>query len=322
LLTIYIGIFSPNNHYTFDVNVYFDNVSTLVESKIFLLQFIQFDEAVYYLAFMGHYLICATLIIVLGFFLLDEFVDMDLSEIFRNIAIIINGLVFVSGIIYFSIQMDVGIIISIIFLILSPLFCLFYGVLSLRLLILASLPVILPFIVLNILFFLCPYLLSLPKPIYKRFNRNKKISIIKKKCAEIDHQCSELKQLASKDADEYAKKHPLKLIPNPYLSKIRSLYGFLQDFSTVNSLIWAIENGYAYDIVSARNYYDRKKTEANFQRQLQLIQQQAWNAEQNAAYAAEYAKYAYEEAEAAKKASQAPSEIKLDLKIEEEFKIY
>ena len=78
------------------------------------------------------------------------------------------------------------------------------------------------------------------------------------------------KEMEDKCAAIYQKYLP-KFKPNPYDAAYNRLPAYQRDYGTVTALIWAIENGYASDIVSARNYWDRKAHDASVQRQLQQI---------------------------------------------------
>jgi hypothetical protein len=121
---------------------------------------------------------------------------------------------------------------------------------------------------------------------------NKKAIAIKEKMANIK------KESESKCKAIY-EKYFSKIKPNPYDAAYNRLPIYQRNYSTVTSLIWAIENGYASDIVSARNYWDRKAHDAAVQRQLEQIQ-----ATSDAAL---------REAQAAKIAAEAPVDVNVTI---------
>lgn len=93
---------------------------------------------------------------------------------------------------------------------------------------------------------------------------------------------------------EISDKYYKKIKINPYSAAYSNLPKYQQDYRTVTSLIWAIENGYAYDIPGARNYWDRKANDAAVQRQLSQVQATA---------------------DAALRAAQTPPEVKVDVTV-------
>jgi hypothetical protein len=60
-----------------------------------------------------------------------------------------------------------------------------------------------------------------------------------------------------------------------YYNAVQKYPGYMQDLGTVNQLIWVIENGYARDVVEARNYIDRKNYESSVRQQLNEIRKAA-----------------------------------------------
>ena len=89
---------------------------------------------------------------------------------------------------------------------------------------------------------------------------------------------------------------------NRYQGAYDAIPGHLRDLTLVNSLIWAIQNNFARDIVSARNYLDRKAHEQQVSRQMQQIQADT----QRAIAAAEKAAI---EAAKARAAAEAPVDV-------------
>lgn len=88
------------------------------------------------------------------------------------------------------------------------------------------------------------------------------------------------------------------------LSAWKALPAYLRDYGTVNQLIWVIENGYARDIVGARNYLDRKAYEAGVKRQLAQVQSTS-----------EAALRAARDAEAAARAAEAAANAPIDVSV-------
>ena len=64
-------------------------------------------------------------------------------------------------------------------------------------------------------------------------------------------------------------------IDSKYYNAVQKYPGYMQDLGTVNQLIWIIENGYARDVVEARNYIDRKNYESSVRQQLNEIRKAA-----------------------------------------------
>ena len=89
---------------------------------------------------------------------------------------------------------------------------------------------------------------------------------------------------------------------NRYAEAYAKIPAHLSDLSHVNSLIWAINNGYARDIVSAKNYLDRKAHEAQVMNRLSEIKREAEASRVASERAAE-------EAAAARAAAEAPVEV-------------
>ena len=115
-----------------------------------------------------------------------------------------------------------------------------------------------------------------------------------KEVAELENKKALISKEANAKRTEIRQKWESKEKNNPYWSAYYSLPRYQQDYGTVTSLIWAIENGYAYDIPGARNYWDRKANDAAVQRQLAQVQATA---------------------DAALRAAQTPPEVKVDVTV-------
>lgn len=115
-----------------------------------------------------------------------------------------------------------------------------------------------------------------------------------KKCESISEEINSIRVRYKEKYNEIYNKYGRKIRSNPYLSQYNALPSYLQDYKVVTSLIWAIENGYANDIVSARNYWDRKAHDASVRRQLDKVQSTA---------------------DAALKAASTPPEVKVDVDV-------
>lgn len=148
-------------------------------------------------------------------------------------------------------------------------------------------------------------LILLYYPICKAINEsggNRYVRRHKKEFAALEEENQKTQILFKNKGQEMKNDIEKGITPNPYASQYNAIPGYLRNLSTVNSIIWAIENGYAYDIVSARNYLDRKAQDRAIQQKLAAIQAQANQATQ-AAYDAAY------KAEQAKRAAEAPVEV-------------
>ena len=89
---------------------------------------------------------------------------------------------------------------------------------------------------------------------------------------------------------------------NAYATEYSRLDKALKNLDHVKKLIWAIENRFACDIVSANNYLDRKAYEAQVNKRLSQI-------ESTSAEALAAAQRAEASAEAARAAAEAPVEV-------------
>ena len=148
-------------------------------------------------------------------------------------------------------------------------------------------------------------LILLYYPICKAINEggeNRYVRRHKKEFAALEEENQKTQILFKNKGQEMKNDIEKGITKNPYASQYNAIPGYLRNLSTVNSIIWAIENGYAYDIVSARNYLDRKAQDRAIQQKLAAIQAQANRATQ-AAYDAAY------KAEQAKRAAEAPVEV-------------
>ncbi len=111
-----------------------------------------------------------------------------------------------------------------------------------------------------------------------------------KKAVKLKEQIAAIRKESEATCKAIHEKYLSKFKANPYEAAYNRLPAYQRDYGTVTALIWAIENGYASDIPSARNYWDCKAQDAAVQRQLQQIQatsEAALSAAQAAKIAAE-----------------------------------
>ncbi len=144
--------------------------------------------------------------------------------------------------------------------------------------------------------FVVAFQLSLYIPGFMFLIMKEKFVPTSKKCTSISEKMNSCVLQYKKEYSEICNKWNAKIKATPYFSTYNLLPSYLKDYKLVMSLIWAIENGYAYDIVSARNYWDRKAHDASVKRQLEKVQSTA---------------------DAALKAASTPPDVKVDITIYE-----
>ncbi len=172
----------------------------------------------------------------------------------------------------------------------------------------ASYPIIIPFFILHLIILFFAYGIIVKKVLFLKNLKNNDDEIIRDLIKQINILIDECEKKVRE------KENTFKYYDNPYSVKVHNLPRYQQNLTTINSLIWAIENNLAYDIVSARNYFDRKAHEESVNRRLAQIEQQTQQALSAARDAAASADAAYSAARQAKAAAEAPIDIDVEFR--------
>ena len=172
----------------------------------------------------------------------------------------------------------------------------------------ASYPILIPFFLCYIIIFLWFFVLA--KKEIKLLNnlKNSNEEYIKEQVRKINVIIDECNKKVKEKENSFV------YYDNPYWEKVNQLPNYQQNLTTINSLIWAIENGFAYDIVSARNYFDRKAHDESVRRKIAQIEQQTQQAVAAARDAAASASAAYSAAKKAQSAAEAPINVDIEIK--------
>lgn len=172
----------------------------------------------------------------------------------------------------------------------------------------ASYPILIPFFLCYIIIFIWFFVLA--KKEIKLLNnlKNSNEEYIKEQVRKINVIIDECNKKVKEKENSFV------YYDNPYWKKVNQLPDYQQNLTTINSLIWAIEHGYAYDIVSARNYFDRKAHDESVRRKIAQIEQQTQQAVAAARDAASAASAAYSAAKQAQSAAEAPINVDIEIK--------